>query len=84
MNIKTLIKIIVSSIMIPIASFGILILTLFIIPNDMGLLLGIMLGASFMMLVIVYGYPIWFKDYIKEYWEKEEKKNEGNNGEKTS
>jgi len=72
-NIKTLIKVIASSILIPITSFGILILTLFVFPNTLGLCLGVVLGFSFMMLVIAYGYPVWFKDYIEEFWEKKEK-----------
>jgi len=77
MNLKTQIKLIISSVLVTITAFGLLILTLYIIPNDVGLVLGIILGFAFMCLVIAYGFPVWFKDYIKEFWEKEEaKKNE--------
>jgi len=82
MNIKTSMKIILSCILVPITALGLLILTLYVFPNTIGLILGLLLSGSFFTLVIIYGYPVWFKDYIKEYWKKQEEKEEENDKKK--
>jgi len=76
MRTKVAIKVLICSIMVPLISLGIIIFSLYLFQSDAGLILGIILAMGFMIAIVAYGYPVWFKDYIKEYWKKQDAKNE--------
>lgn len=73
---KEAIKILVSSMLVSLISIVILVFVMWLFPNDLGMLLGFGFAYSFFVLVIYFVYPIIFKDYIKEFWKKQEEKNE--------
>jgi len=60
-----LIKLLLCSILIPLLLLGITLLIMFLVPT-FGLLLGIVLSSVVLILIIGYGYPVWFKDYMEK------------------
>jgi len=54
--------------------FGSIFLLIISVPSSYGALLGALVG--FILICILYGcfVPVWFEDYIKEFWKKEEEK----------
>jgi len=65
------IKVVLSTMLVIATFWGTIFVTLFFIPTDLGLLLGFLLGLVTAGFILFYFYPIWFKDYIEEYWEKQ-------------
>ena len=50
-------------------------LGLFFTKTLYGTMLYFIFGATLVLVIMIFCYPIWFKDYIKEFWEKHESKN---------
>ena len=48
---------------------------LFVLKTDYGIVISLILAFTFVGLILYFCYPIWFKDYIEEYWRKYESKN---------
>jgi len=46
-----------------------------LLSTTYGMVMSLLLGFVLICLIIVFGYPVWFKDYIEEFWRKEEEKN---------
>ena len=75
MDIKTVFKIILMSLFSAFIFFVPIFLVAYIGGGDTySLFMGLLLGATFLLMDIYFLYPYVFKDYIKEYWEKEEAK----------
>ncbi len=68
-----LLKLILCSTLLPFGFFGILLMVMYIVPSFLGFLLGIVLSTFFLLSVICFGYPVFFRDYIKSFWEAKEK-----------
>jgi len=71
---KHFLKMLAASLFTIFVSFGTVILTLYYLPNLNGLCIGLLLGFIVFCIVVFICYPIWFKDYIEEFWIKEEEK----------
>lgn len=48
---------------------------IFVLQTEYGLVLSIVLGLVLVFLIFWFCYPIWFKDYINEFWKEHESKN---------
>ena len=46
----------------------------FVLQTAYGVLMSMMLGFILLILIFYFCYPIWFKDYIEEFWKKREEK----------
>jgi len=73
MDIKTFTKLCLATALCASTLFGIP--ALIILMNgitEYSLVLGIILGLVLTCVIINFGYPVWFRDYIDEYWKKQE------------
>jgi len=50
-------------------------LGLFVFKTDYGFVMACLCGLIIVFLIVYFCYPVWFKDYIEEYWRKYESKN---------
>ena len=66
-----IIKILLGTLLCVGCFFGLIIFLLWLLPNTIGLLLGFIFGSLSLMLIMGFIYPIVFKEYIKEYWERQ-------------
>jgi len=76
MNLKTGIKVLICTCFIGLTFIGVMVLTVVVIPNVIGAYLSILFASLVVAIIVGFAYPILFKDYIKEFWEKQEKKEE--------
>jgi len=75
MNKKLILKMIIANMLVGFILFGCMFLFLLIWPSLVGGFIGFILGLALVIEIIRKGYTVWFKDYIEEYWRKEEEKN---------
>jgi hypothetical protein len=74
MDKKTIFKLILVCLLMAFGSLGIVILILFIESSIMGLLMGGIFAILFILGIISFAIPVWFKDYIEDFWNEEERK----------
>jgi len=75
MNIKTGLKILGSTSLICVIFIAGLIIPAILIGTAYGIVLGVLLSFVIIACIMNFAYPIWFGDYIEEFWAKEEAKN---------
>lgn len=73
---KDIIKLILSTLLVTLVFGGSLALGIYT-QSDWGFTLSVIFGLILVFYVIGYCYPIWFEEYIEEYWRKVDEKNEG-------
>jgi len=68
MNKKDKCKLLLSCIVVVSIYLG-LIFLFGILFGSYGAVLGLMVAFAISLLIFIFGLPVWFKDYIKKYWE---------------
>jgi len=71
---KIILKIIAVSILSIFVFFGSIFLLMISVPSSYGATIGVLMGFVLLCLIYACGVPIWFEDYIKDFWKKEEEK----------
>jgi len=72
---KDVIKLVIATIF-TVGQFFLIVFGSVILFGDFGLVLAIILGGLSLIIIIGFCYPIWFENYIKEYWKYQELKKE--------
>jgi len=75
MNKKDGLKLIGTIILLGISFYGPIFISLWLIPTFIGITVGLMVGIGLSVYIMGWCVPIWFKEYIKEYYSKNENKN---------
>lgn len=82
MNWKETFKIIGASVLCGCIFLFSLLYGIFILQSEYGIALSFILGLILLCLIVFFCYPVWFKDYIDEYWRRkeadEQKEKQGN------
>jgi len=71
---KTMLKLVASIILVNVAFFGPIFLFMWLCPNYIGAIAGTCLGIALSVEIVRECYPVWFKDYIEDFWRREEEK----------
>jgi len=75
MDLKTQIKLVGSSLITSLGFISIVFFFCIIMPTLDGLMLGVITGLLFVASIILFVYPILFREYIEQYWKEYENKN---------
>lgn len=70
---KDIIKSILGAGLLTVVLMGSVCFGLFVLQTDYGILLSGLFGFILVCLVVWFCYPVWFKDYINEFWKDESK-----------
>jgi len=74
MNQKTFVKLIIANILLGLLFIGGIFFSAFITKTETGIILGGLITVILIAFLMAMVYPIVFKDYIEEFWKKQEEK----------